>query len=231
MIPLTVTAMTNADQAHFLPVLWSAGDLTVRDVRADEVQIVAGLHQSLSSIGEFDPSFLAVEMAEYKELVDQSVAGESDGKPFRLQIISDEIGEPCGYFHAYAGLLAPEILLISMFLIHPSRAHSGIGARIVAGLASNTKALGFTTIHVAVFLRNTVALQFWVKQGFDRIYRFRPTEETKLSDPRANPIAPHARGIPFRVFRPFSAFSGESERGNVTFSNHLRSRFPHPAVN
>lgn len=91
-------------------------------------------------------------------------------------------GEPCGYFHAYENHPREGVFFVSMFFIIPSQSRQGLGRRAAAGIAEQAKSLGFSKILLSVFLTNRNALSFWIDQGFDRIEKFRRTEETGRPD-------------------------------------------------
>lgn len=166
----------------FLPSRWSVEGLTVIDVGQDQVELVAELHRSRSEVGPVDHSFVPVEMEEYAGLVADSLANESDGKPFRLQVMHDESMTPCGYFHAYGDHPWDGVFFISMFFVVPGHARQGVGRRTVKGIVEQATALGFERILLNVFLQNRNALTFWIDQGFDRIEKYRRTEDTGQPD-------------------------------------------------
>lgn len=68
----------------FLPAEWEWEGLSVRDVREDEVDLVSTLHMRCSEFASVDKSFIPVSMEEYDGHVRSSLAGQSEGSPFRL---------------------------------------------------------------------------------------------------------------------------------------------------
>jgi GNAT superfamily N-acetyltransferase len=166
---------------QFLPPDWTADRLIVSDVTTEEIELVSTLHRSCSGTAPLDPSFQPVEMAVYADLVQASARGESEGKPFRLQIIRDG-PVPCGYFHAYGDHPWEGCFFISMFLIDPRFARRGIGRRVVQGLAEQAGMLGLERMLLIAFLANRDALSFWINQGFDRIEKFRRAEDVGKPD-------------------------------------------------
>ena len=166
----------------FFPTAWTHDLVSVADVLSDETDLIARLHRTRSDIGTVDKSFLPVEIEEYAELVRSSTLNESEGKPFRLQVFRDASGRPCGYFHAFGNHPFEDCLFISMFFVVPGHARQGIGRSAVEGIKKRAADLGFERILLNVFLANRDALSFWIDQGFDRIDKFRRSEESGVPD-------------------------------------------------
>ena len=83
-----------------LPSTWSEGQIVVRAVEVAQTPTLHAAVTECMDIAALDPTFAKVPEGEVGELVDQSVAGESQERGFRMRSI--HVGpaeELAGYFH------------------------------------------------------------------------------------------------------------------------------------
>ena len=154
-----------------LPACWQTDRLNIADGTFDNVPQLMTIFNACSHVGEWDPTFQIYPEAEFAQLVHKSmVAGKENGR-FQLQTIRQN-DQLIGYFHGHHHHPHPNILLISMFVLHPDYQKGGFGTELVAGLAQMAKAASHQAIWLEVFLKNWPALRFWIKSGFTAIIDF-----------------------------------------------------------
>jgi ribosomal protein S18 acetylase RimI-like enzyme len=65
------------------------------------------------------------------------------------------------------------LVWVSMFVIHPDFQRRQYGQQVAAGLSSQLGMLGlYRAIWLEVYLKNWLALRFWIAQGFTRIIEY-----------------------------------------------------------
>lgn len=151
-----------------LPTSWHTERLHVTDGTLADVPQLMHIFNACSHVEPWDPTFKVYPAAEFTGLVQQSLQdGMKDGR-FQLQLahLNDQ---PIGYFHCHHDHPHSNILLISMFVLHPDHQNGGYGSELVAGLAEQAKATSHQAIWLEVFLKNWPALRFWIKSGFTTI--------------------------------------------------------------
>ncbi len=151
-----------------LPTAWQTDRLTIQDGTLKVVPQLMAIFNACSHVGSWDPTFQVYPEGEFAGLVTKSMAdGEGNGR-FQLQAIRHN-DQPIGYFHCYHHHPQPNVLLISMFVLHPDHQKGGYGTELVAGLAQQARAASHHAIWLEVFLKNWPALRFWIKSGFTTI--------------------------------------------------------------
>ena len=163
--------MTSSESDRdMLPSTWSEGQIVVRAV---EVAQTPALHAAVTEcvdIVALDPTFAEVPESEVGELVEQSVADESQERGFRMRSIHvgpDE--ELAGYFHLMEDVPNAGDTWLSILAIRPRFRRSGVGTTLIKSLKSVLAAEGFRFALARVYLANVPALQFWTRLGFTEI--------------------------------------------------------------
>ena len=144
---------------------WQTNRLTIHDGTLADVPQLMTIFNACSHVELWDPTFRLYPEATFTELVENSVAGGVGNGRFQLQTIRHN-NQPIGYFHCYHHQPQPNVLLISMFVLHPDHQRGGCGTELVAALAQQAKAASHHAIWLEVFLKNWPALRFWIKSGF-----------------------------------------------------------------
>ena len=115
-----------------------------------------------------DPTFAEVPESEISELVEQSVADESQERGFRMRSI--HVGpteELAGYFHLMEDVPNVGDAWLSILSIRPRFRRSGVGTTLIGSLKRVLSAEGFP--FARVYLANVPALRFWAQLGFTEI--------------------------------------------------------------
>jgi GNAT superfamily N-acetyltransferase len=76
---------------------------------------------------------------------------------------------PIGFLSLYLEYQQKNTAYLSVLYIKEANRKSGIGVEIIEALVSELKVVQYNTIRTHCSLRNTMALRFWVKNGFDKI--------------------------------------------------------------
>ena len=153
-----------------LPRAWSEGQIIVRAV---EVAQTPALHAAVTEcvdIVGLDPTFAEVPESTVGELVEQSVADESQERGFRMRSI--HVGpaeELAGYFHLMEDVPNAGDAWLSILAIRPRFRRSGVGTTLIKSLKSVLAAQGFRFALARVYLTNVPALQFWTRLEFTEI--------------------------------------------------------------
>ena len=151
-----------------LSASWQTNRLTIHDGALADVPQLMAIFNACSHVEPWDPTFKVFPEAEFTGLVSKSMGdGEGNGR-FQLQTIRCN-DQPIGYFHCYHHHPHPNVLLVSMFVLHPDHQKGGYGTELVAGLAQQARAASHQAIWLEVFLKNWPALRFWIKSGFTTI--------------------------------------------------------------
>lgn len=74
-----------------------------------------------------------------------------------------------GFLSYYLEYQQKDAAYLSVLYVKESYRKSGIGTEILEALTQNFSAAGFKTIRLHCSLRNSMALRFWVRNGFNRI--------------------------------------------------------------
>ena len=127
-----------------LPSTWSEGQIVVRAV---EVAQTPALHAAVTEcvdIVGLDPTFAEVPESTVGELVEQSVADESQERGFRMRSI--HVGpaeELAGYFHLMEDVPNAGDAWLSILAIRPRFRRSGVGTTLIKSLKRVLAAEGF----------------------------------------------------------------------------------------
>ena len=128
--------MTSSESDRgMLPSTWSEGQIVVRAV---EVAQTPALHAAVTEcvdIVALDPTFAEVPESEVGELVEQSVADESQERGFRMR--SNHVGpdeELAGYFHLMEDVPNAGDAWLSILAIRPRFRRSGVGTTLIKSL-------------------------------------------------------------------------------------------------
>jgi ribosomal protein S18 acetylase RimI-like enzyme len=145
----------------------------MKDAILEDAPRLHAIFTACTYVEPWDPTFKLVPEAELVGLVNQSLAMEGDNYRFKLQPIRTQAeGETIGYFHLYHGLPHPQLASISMFVLHPDYQCHHFGQEVIAGLAEQLAALGYTGLNLRVYLKNWPALRFWINAGFTTITQY-----------------------------------------------------------
>jgi GNAT superfamily N-acetyltransferase len=153
-----------------LPRAWSAGQIVIRAVEVAQTPVLHDAILECVDIAALDPTFAAVPEGEVGELVEQSVADESQERGFRMRSI--HVGpaeELAGYFHLMEDVPNAGDAWLSILAIRPRFRRSGVGTALIKSLKSVLAAEDFRFALARVYLANVPALQFWTRLGFTEI--------------------------------------------------------------
>ena len=152
-----------------LPRTWSEGQIVVRAVEVAQTPALHAVSMECVDTVALDPTFAEVPESEIGELVEQSVADESQERGFRMRSI--HVGpaeELAGYFHLWR-MFPTQGTLGSRSSIRPRFRRSGVGTALIKSLKRVLAAEGFRFALARVYLANVPALQFWTRLGFTEI--------------------------------------------------------------
>lgn len=153
---------------NHLPTIWQTDRLTIQNGALADVPQLMAIFNVCSHLEPYDPTFQTYPEATFRELVEESLESGLGNGRFQLQTIIHN-NQPIGYFHCHHHHPQPNVLLISMFVLHPNHQKSGFGTELIAGLAQQAKRANHHAIWLEVFLKNWPALRFWIKSGFTTI--------------------------------------------------------------
>jgi diamine N-acetyltransferase len=169
-----------------VPSVWQTERLMMRNAALDDVDRLREIFNANAHIGIWDATFQPVAREEIATLVHDSLAGCTRGTlPFQLQCIctqSTASGEAAGvrdslivgYYHMAYGPRRPDMIWISMFVMHPDAQQQRYGREALTGLCAQFDQLAvYTAVWAEVWLKNWPALRFWAGGGFDHIVEFR----------------------------------------------------------
>ena len=153
-----------------LPSTWSEGEIVVRAVEAAQTPALHAAFLECVDTVALDPTFAEVPESEISELVEQSVADESQERGFRMRSI--HVGpaeELAGYFHLMEDVPNVGDAWLSILSIRPRFRRSGVGTTLIGSLKRVLSAEGFRFALARVYLANVPALRFWAQLGFTEI--------------------------------------------------------------
>ena len=153
-----------------LPSTWSEGEIVVRAVEAAQTPVLHAAFLECVDVVGLDPTFAEVPESEISELVEQSVADESQERGFRMRSI--HVGpteELAGYFHLMEDVPNVGDAWLSILSIRPRFRRSGVGTTLIGSLKRVLSAEGFPFALARVYLANVPALRFWAQLGFTEI--------------------------------------------------------------
>jgi ribosomal protein S18 acetylase RimI-like enzyme len=151
-----------------LPNTWQTSRLFIQDCALKDVPLLMAIFNACSHLEPWDPTFQIYPEETFVELVENSVAGGMGNGRFQLQTIRTN-QDIIGYFHCYHHNPHPHILFISMLVLHPHHQKSGLGTKLMDGLAPLARTSGYDALWLDVYLKNWPALRFWIKSGFTNI--------------------------------------------------------------
>ena len=153
-----------------LPRTWSEGQIVVRAVEAAQTPALhAAFLECVDTVG-IDPTFAEVPESVVGELVERSIADESQERGFRMR--SSHVGpaeELAGYFHIMEDVPNVGDAWLSILSIRPRFRRSGVGTTLIGNLKRVLSAEGFRFALARVYLVNVPALQFWAQLGFTEV--------------------------------------------------------------
>ena len=162
--------------AKYLAPEWFTERVHIKDCRIQDVSLLTEIFNSCNYVEQWDPTFSIVDENEIKLLVEKSLSETDENKGFRLQCLEvKDSRKIIGYFHLqhYSPRLPqPATAFISMFVIHPEFQGKRFAQEIVEGLAKQLADCGYIAIWLAVYLKNWVAIRFWIQQGFNKIIEY-----------------------------------------------------------
>ena len=153
-----------------LPSTWSEGEIVVRAVEAAQTPALHAVSLECVDTVALDPTFAEVPESEISELVEQSVADESQERGFRMRSI--HVGpteELAGYFHLMEDVPNVGDAWLSILAIRLRFRRGVVGTTLIKSLKRVLSAEGFRFALARVYLANVPALQFWTRQGFTEI--------------------------------------------------------------
>jgi len=158
-----------------LPILWESERLLIRDAVLDDVQYLRAVFNACSYVSKWDKTFYRETEEAFIKLVSKSLFPSQEATEiFKMQsVLTKSRPGIIGYFHLYHGAPRPEIVWISMFVLHPAYQQNRFGSELAQGLYEQIKILGaYSAIWVWVSLKNWPALHFWIDQDFDRVVKY-----------------------------------------------------------
>lgn len=152
----------------FLPTQWQTERLTICDCTLEDVSELQSVFNANAALHPFDPTFGIYPAEEFLGLIQKSLMiGQTPKDRFKLQPIRFHQTSPIvGYFHGTHANPKEHVFFVSMFVVHPAYQQYKIGTEVVNGLAEQLRRLGYGAIWLAVYLKNWVALRFWIQQQF-----------------------------------------------------------------
>jgi len=167
--------------AKYLAPEWFTERVHIKDCRIQDVSLLTEIFNSCNYVEQWDPTFSIVDEKEIKLLVEKSLSETDENNGFRLQCLEiKDSSKIIGYFHLqhYSPRLPqPATAFISMFVIHPEFQGKRFAQEIVEGLAKQLADCGYIAIWLAVYLKNWVAIRFWIQQGFNKIIEYDGTNQ------------------------------------------------------
>jgi GNAT superfamily N-acetyltransferase len=144
------------------------------DVQAADVDWVLQSLAESADVAVLDPTFGPVPRSDIEELIAKSLSCANDpARDFQMQMIR-QIGfdAPIGYWHLTRVPTRERAVGVSILLIRPSHRGLGMGQELVQAAAAHL-ALGQCELWSRVYLRNTGAIEFWARLGFDSLAKHR----------------------------------------------------------
>jgi ribosomal protein S18 acetylase RimI-like enzyme len=162
--------------AKYLAPEWFTERVHMKDCRIQDVSLLTEVFNSCNYVEQCDPTFSIVDENEINLLVEKSLSETDENIGFRLQYLEvKDSRKVIGYFHLqhYSPRLPQsDTAFISMFVIRPEFQGKRFAQEIAEGLAKELADCGYSAIWLAVYLKNWVALRFWIQQGFTKIIEY-----------------------------------------------------------
>ena len=118
-----------------LPLARSEGPIAVRAVEESQTPALHAAFLECSDAAAVDPTFAEVPESEIGELVERSIAEDSQERRFRMRSIHVGLAEElAGYFHLMEDVPDAGDAWLSILAIRPRFRRSGVGTAVVAGL-------------------------------------------------------------------------------------------------
>ena len=154
-----------------LPVHFETERLRVRDARADDLDDVELCLSETSDIVHLDPFLGPAPRQELVELIGRSTAGTAQAlRPAQMQMIHRRDDDHLlGYWHLMRVPGRERTVGVGLMLIRPDFRRGGIGREFIEAASSHLQRGGEHELWARVFLRNLPALEFWGRNGFDRL--------------------------------------------------------------
>ena len=157
-----------------LPPSWKTKRLTIGDVKLAEAESVRDIFNACSYVEPWDETFAPTDIETTEKLVRKSVRAQD---AFKLQTIRNQAGELIGYFHLYHAFPKPDVVWVSMAVIHPDHQRNGIATEVFEGVIKALAGIGaYRAVWLRVYLKNWPALRAWIKLGFRTIVEYRGDE-------------------------------------------------------
>lgn len=157
---------------NVLPSNWSTKNLLIENTTLNEVTKLLEIFNACSYVEKWDKTFKPESEETFIKMISKNLTQvEGTNKIFQIQSFHlKENSEVVGYFHLHYGVKASDIVMISMFVIHPKYQGKHFGTEIIIELIKQIKKLGtYNSILVEAYLKNWPALQFWINVGFKTI--------------------------------------------------------------
>ncbi len=153
---------------------WETQGFAICDVQLSVAEAFREIFNAFSYVEPWDETFAPTDIETSDDLVRKSVRGED---AFRLQTVRNGAGELIGYFHLRHAFPKPDVVWISMVVIHPDHQRKGIGTEVVEGVIRELQCLAkYRAVWLRVYLKNWPALRAWIKLGFRTIVEYRGDE-------------------------------------------------------
>ncbi len=153
---------------------WETQGYAICDVQLSEAESIRDIFNSCSYVEPWDETFAPTDIETTEELVRKSVRAQD---AFKLQTIRNQAGEIIGYFHLYHAFPKPDVVWVSMAVIHPDHQRKGVGTEVFEGIIRELEGLGkYRAVWLRVYLKNWPALRAWTKLGFRTIVEYRGDE-------------------------------------------------------
>ena len=153
---------------------WETKGFRICDVQLSEAESIREIFNACSYAEPWDENFAPTDIETSEELVGKSVRGED---AFRLQTVRNKPGELIGYFHLQHAFPKPDVVWISMVVIHPDHQRKGVGTEVIEGVIRELQCLAkYRAVWLRVYLKNWPALRAWIKLGFGTIIEYRGDE-------------------------------------------------------
>ncbi len=153
---------------------WETQGFAICDVQLSEAESIREIFNACSYVEPWDETFAPTDIETSDELVRKSVRGED---AFRLQTVRNRNGELIGYFHLRHAFPKPDLVWVSMAVIHPDHQRKGIGTEVFEGIIRELEDLGkYRAVWLNVYLKNWPAMRAWIKLGFRTIVEYRGDE-------------------------------------------------------
>lgn len=157
-----------------LPSSWQTARLHMADATPADLDAAMACLAASHATAALDPAFGLVPADEVLGHIKRSTAQAGQAtRDFQMQMLRlAATAEVVGYWHFMRVPVQPQVVGVSILLLHPRVHRQGLGQELV-GTALPRFAADLHTLWARVYLANVRALAFWAGCGLDRLVRFK----------------------------------------------------------